>query len=66
MKPTVTLQFRKLGSTQDWIDLGPDGYAVFEHERHLAEERVKEINATEKAKAAKDSRNLFFEYRVKP
>lgn len=66
MKPTVTLQFRKMGSTQDWMDLPSEAYAVFEHERPLAEEKVKEINATEQARAKKDSRNLFFEYRVKP
>lgn len=66
MKPTVILQFRKLGSEAEWIDLDASVYTYFEHERHLAEEKAEEINVIERERARNDPRKLYFEYRVKP
>lgn len=61
-KPTVVLQFRPKGSDLPWLDLMyPSGtrathYVVFEHERHLAEERARELTESSEA----------YEYRAKP
>lgn len=55
--PHVVLQFRRRGSEDTWTDQSRFLFCVFEHERHLAEERAAELNR----KGYKDT-----EWRVKP
>jgi hypothetical protein len=56
--PEVRIQFRPLRKQEGtrWFDIGREDFVVFEHERHLAEEYVAELNKCSK----------HYEYRVKP
>lgn len=54
--PTVILQARKKGTNDAWEDNDPSFFAVFEHERHLAGQRVEDLNNFES----------HYEWRVKP
>ena len=58
-RPTVILQWRRKGDSR-WVDSTPAFFAVFEHERDLAEERVKELNTDY------DRHKRHEEWRVKP
>jgi hypothetical protein len=56
--PRILIQFRPRDAGEDalWMDNSNEFFAVFSHERHLAEERVKELNKIDS----------HYEYRIKP
>ena len=57
-RPTVILQFKDRDGR--WRDCSAEFFAVFEHERELAEERARDLNQDEMV------RLFCTEYRVKP